>query len=304
MRAARAVLGRAVRRGRGAAVKVIRSKVLGFCMGVRRAMDIVQAQCLASRRVFTLGPLIHNEGALKSLKEKGVDILEDDGSAARAIESAGCVVVIRAHGAVRGTAEALSARGLRVADATCPRVKASQKKASECAAAGRCVIIAGDRDHAEVKSVLSFAGSKARVIGSAEEARGVTPPARSVLVAQTTFGGEEFESIAKILKAKSPSLEVFNSICSETRERQSALRELAGRVQGVIVVGGKASSNTRRLFDAARGMFGMSCLAESASEIPKEFFALDAVGICSGASTPDEEVDAVERALLEGIAPG
>lgn len=282
-------------------MRVVRSEVLGFCMGVRRAVSLAEdaaARCAAAgKKIYTLGPLIHNSAALEELGAKGISVL--DGSCRAALDGT-CTVIIRAHGAPPGVVSAIGGAGAEVVDATCPRVTLSQTKAREYAARGYCVIIAGDALHAEVQSIASFAPGSSRVIGSAREAALFSPPARSILLSQTTFGREEADSIARILKERCPSLEVFDSICPETLLRQNALRALAGKASGVIVIGGRDSANTKRLFSLSKELFPNHCMIERAADIPEAFFRMDSVALCSGASTPDFVIDAVERALKAG----
>ena len=125
-------------------------------------------------------------------------------------------------------------------------------------------------------------------------------PEKTVLIAQTTFSPVEFEKIASALKQKNPSVQIFNSICSATMERQNALKELEGQVDAILVIGGKNSANTRRLFETASLICGKTALIEDSSEIPDSFFSLKTVGLTAGASTPDFVIDEVERALLSG----
>ena len=133
-----------------------------------------------------------------------------------------------------------------------------------------------------------------------EEAKKIEIPEKTVLIAQTTFSPVEFEKIASALKQKNPSVQIFNSICSATMERQNALKELEGKVDAILVIGGKNSANTRRLFETASLICGKTALIEDSSEIPDSFFSLKTVGLTAGASTPDFVIDEVERALLSG----
>lgn len=266
-------------------------------MGVKRAVETAEkaldANSSDSKKIFTLGPLIHNPLVLDDLRKRGVQILGDDLSAV----DSDSVVIIRAHGTTVETKDALSSRNAVVMDATCPRVLLSQKRAAEWASKGYCIIIAGDRNHGEVVSISSCAKNKAVVIENVKDAEALNVEPKTVLIAQTTFSPTEFEKIVEVIKNKNENVQVFNSICSATMERQESLRELEGQVDGILVIGGKSSANTKRLYETASAICPTAALIENADEIPSEFFKMEKVGITAGASTPDFIIDQVEQKL-------
>lgn len=277
-------------------MKIIRAEVLGWCMGVRRAVEIAEKAVETQKSpIYTLGPLIHNPSVLNSFKEKGVRILEEKDASLLPEHSS---VIIRAHGTTPRILETLSGAGHEVLDATCPRVLASQKRALLWSEKGFTVIIAGDRNHGEVLSIAGYAAGNAVVIENEADAEALDVPQKSILIAQTTFSPVLFEKISEILKNKNPSLSVFNSICTATMERQNALLELKGKADGILVIGGKNSANTRRLYEAAVALFKNAALIENETEIPPAFFNMKTVAITAGASTPDSIIDAVEAALV------
>jgi 4-hydroxy-3-methylbut-2-enyl diphosphate reductase len=335
-------------------MKVLRAGVLGFCMGVRRAVKMAEAE-LAARPaagnrppVFSLGPLIHNPQTLASLKGRGLVVLDEEAAAAngqaacppcRDQPSAGQgqtagspdekpVVIIRAHGVSPRVEENLLLKGFRIVDATCPRVKASQNTALALASRGLTVFIAGEKNHAEVKGIAGYveagsprkipvdtarppetvdaAGRPARciIVGSAAEAetaaetlRRERPDAETALIAQTTFSEDEYERIETAVKKRFPGLEVKDTICGATRERQNALRELCAACDAVIVAGGRDSANTRRLL-AIAGQYGKPCwLAETAADLPPELKNHAVAGLCAGASTPDGVIEEIANAM-------
>lgn len=281
-------------------MKVIRADVMGWCFGVRRAVSCAKNALQKTRPVYSLGSLIHNPIAMNSLTECGLVELDDD-----SVDDVptGGTVIIRAHGAPPDVVSALENRGSAVIDATCPRVRASQKIAAKYARHGRTVIFAGDRNHAESRSVGAYAareavhGAQFMVVQDRIEAEKVAEGNKALLLAQTTFNETEFKSIAEILKAKFLSLVVKNTICPATRARQDALEELCSEVDGVLVVGSQTSANTKRLLSTAQKMCGRATLVESAEDIPSDYFSLATVGITAGASTPDNVIDEVERVI-------
>ncbi len=285
-------------------MEVIRAAVMGFCMGVKRAVEkaeqalgAVQEREAPFERVYSLGPLIHNPTVLSDFERRGLRVLSPEEASFPDLK--GASVIIRAHGTTPQVMKDLEEAGAKVVDATCPKVHLSQRRAEEWSSKGYEIVIAGDRNHGEVTSISSFAKGRVSVVQNAEEAGLLSLSPRCVLIAQTTFSPSEFDRISGILQEKQSEIIVFNSICSATMERQDALRELAEKVDGIIVIGGKSSANTRRLYERARSLVAIADLIEDASMIREEFFALERVGITAGASTPEAVVRAVEERLLE-----
>ncbi len=323
-------------------MKTIRSRVLGFCGGVSRAVqsayDALDAadSGLRKPKIFSLGPLIHNQIALDKLKERGLEILLE-----KQIDSLGkdCVVIVRAHGVSPLVLERIKARGAQIVDATCPRVALSQRRAAEFSQKGMFVILAGDAGHAEVKAVEGSAlfstpaaeteskvkkgggtqsvgkpGKGAEIACKPEtcagrfvlvqnaleaEALSVQPQMRgnSVLLSQTTFSPLEYKKISQILCKKIDGLKVFDTICPATGERQAALAELCKKVDALVVVGGKKSANSERLFELAKSLCPASYFVESADGLPKDFGGAQVVGIAAGASSPDFVIAEVESRI-------
>lgn len=306
--------------------EVIRASVLGYCMGVRRAVSVAE-KCLETYKdhpVFSYGPLIHNRSALAALEEKGLKLLEhvDDlpdalnGEMSVSADKAP-VVIIRAHGVPPETRAALEKQGCIIEDATCPRVLANQKKAASYAAKGYTVIIAGDKNHGEVTGlsgcVRDAADAALSGAQNADDARASCLLVDSssdaaaldvtgcggnvVLLSQTTISPAEYAEIADVLKKRIPHLEVLDTVCPATQERQAALEELCARAEGVLIIGGRNSANTQRLFTSAKQKCAHAAHIEKADDIPAEFFSLNTIGITAGASTPDFVIDAVEARL-------
>ena len=289
-------------------MKIIRASVLGFCFGVRRAVELAEKALAENpgKKVYSLGPLIHNENALRSLEEKGLHIVDE--SEIEDLEK-GSVVIIRAHGVAPSVTDALERRGCVIIDATCPRVKASQKMVERYSSQNDYVVLTGDRNHGEVIGIAGYAGENFSQIQDFEEAKnfeisgseGATEK-NVILLSQTTYSPKEFEKIENLFRQKFHNIAVMNTICPATNERQQALLELCQQVEGVLVVGGKNSANTKRLYQTAAANCKLAAHIQSASEIPEEFFALDKVGITAGASTPDSIIKDVEM-LLTSYCP-
>ncbi len=281
-------------------MEVIRAEVLGYCMGVRRAVEAAGDALTQNKnkKVYTLGPLIHNQTALDALAKRGLGILAENDADKAEKDS---VVLIRAHGVPPAVTGQLAACGCRVVDATCTRVTASQKIAAQYAEKGAIVILAGDRNHGEVTGIAGYAGPRFVLVRNRDDAAALDLKGgdQVALLAQTTFSPEEFEAIADVLRKKCPSIHVVNTICPATKERQEALQKLCPQVDGVLVIGGRNSANTKRLLLTAQKLCTHADLIETAEEIPEKYFAMKKVGITAGASTPGEVINEVEKRLLE-----
>jgi len=281
-------------------MEVIRSSVLGFCFGVRRAVELAE-KALAENNgkdVFSLGPLIHNESALKALGQKGLKIAEEDTIKDIPEES---VVIIRAHGVAPIVLESLEQRKCKIIDATCPRVKASQKMVERYSSENDYIVLTGDKNHGEVIGIAGYAKSNFSQLQNYEEAEKFqiedSDSKNVILLSQTTYSPVEFEKIQTLFKSRFKNIAVMNTICPATEERQNALLELCSKVDGVIVIGGKSSANTIRLYQTAKEHCKHAVHIQSACEIPEDFYKLEKVGLTAGASTPDEIILLVENAL-------
>lgn len=292
--------------------RLVRSEVMGFCSGVRLAVKAAEGalerNSFGEKKIFSLGPLIHNETVLKNFEERGLKILDE--SQIDSLDE-NCVVLLRAHGVAPNVLKKIRATGAEVIDSTCPRVATSLRRAEEFSKKGCCVILAGDAGHGEVCALQGSAeqgGGKFVLVQSAAEAEKIAnsfenfPCENSVLLSQTTFSPDEFKKIAKALREKIPNLQVLDTICPATQSRQKALRDLAKNSDAIIVVGGKKSANSRRLFELARSLCEKSFFVENAQEAASllqegELLGAASVGITAGASTPDFLIEEVERAF-------
>jgi len=292
-------------------MKVIRAKVMGFCMGVRRAEEMAAAETrlACGARVFTLGPLVHNPKVLAGLKERGVETLDKPPP-----DPENCSVIIRAHGIGAAVEKDLREKGFKIVDATCPKVKASQLKAEELSRAGYCLFLAGEAHHAETEGVMSYAQEGSApfcvVVSGAAEAEEEAAElfktdknAKTALLGQTTICEDEYSETGEAVKKYFPNLEIIQTICRATTERQKALRELLKLVDAALVIGGRESANTRRLLSIAKESGKPCALVEDSNEIPPVFFTYGTVGLSAGASTPDFVIDEIQTALLGTAYP-
>ena len=288
-------------------MEIVRASVLGFCFGVRRAVELAE-KALAENKdktVYSLGPLIHNENALRALSEKGLLTVNEDRVGEIPPES---VVIIRAHGVAPSVTDELEAKNCKIIDATCPRVKASQKMVERYSNEDDYVVLTGDRNHGEVIGIAGYAGNNFSQIQDFTEAESFNIPDSDsknvILLSQTTYSPKEFEKIESLFRTKFRNLAVMNTICPATNERQQALLELCSKVDGVIVIGGKSSANTKRLYQTAAANCKYAAHIQTASDIPSEFLNLQRIGITAGASTPDKIIDDVEQVLKADVTSG
>lgn len=242
-------------------MNVIRASVLGYCAGVRRAVDIALREVAdAPHKAYTVGPLIHNPAVLEYLKARGVMVLEKDD----VVTDTAAATVIRAHGIAPQAEDRLRERGFRITDATCPKVKKSQMLAKEFAETGYCVFLAGERLHAEIIGIQGYAPGSIVVENAADALQKAhvlyaeQPVAKTALIAQTTISIDDYTAISESLQTVFPAITICNTICSATRERQDALRDLCKKTDAVIIVGGKNSANTRHLRTVAESVYAAS----------------------------------------------
>jgi 4-hydroxy-3-methylbut-2-enyl diphosphate reductase len=282
-------------------MQVIRARTLGFCPGVRRAVTTAENAAAEAaqtgRHAYVLGQIVHNPRVSRRLTGLGMGHLEDAEAPPPGGRLDGDLVVIRSHGTTPAVYERLTAAGATIVDATCPRVATNQKAAASYASRGYTVIIAGDKGHGETLGVAGHAPGSI-IVSTPGDARTVMVAGPVALVAQTTISGTEYDAIRSALRERYPDLVDAGGVCGATRERRAAVEGLCREVDAVVVVGGKNSANTRRLAELARSLGIPAWHVESAAEIPAELGAYAVVGLTAGASTPDEDIDEAEAALL------
>jgi 4-hydroxy-3-methylbut-2-enyl diphosphate reductase len=277
-------------------MEIVLAESLGFCMGVKRAVDMAYRALEKSNGlpVVTLGPLIHNTQEIDRLQRDGIRVADG------AMIPAESTVIIRAHGVAPQTYEDLKTRGVKIMDGTCPYVHYSQRKAVDLRDEGYTVVIVGDRDHPEIRGILGYINGQAIVVKTIEEARALAPMSRVGTIAQTTISPGKYRAVIEILREKSAEVKVCETICDATEENQKAVRELASEVEVLYVVGGRHSANSNKLVEAARENCPRTRLIETADEInPEELREVNRVGVSAGASTPDWMIQRVIKRLRE-----
>jgi 4-hydroxy-3-methylbut-2-enyl diphosphate reductase len=271
------------------AMKVILADSAGFCFGVKRATQLAFKAAEENCPICSLGPIIHSPQVVERLEENGVRVVEK----VEDIEAG--TVIIRSHGITAGELADIHARNLIPVDATCPFVKKVQDYVTLLCSEGYKVVLVGEKDHPEVKGIISYADqAEVTVVADSEEAQHLPSQSKIGLVAQTTQSFENFHQVADICLRKAKEVRVFNTICDATSVRQDEAREIAKQVDLMLILGGFNSANTTRLAQICRELQPRTYHVEIASQIESEWFTdVKVVGITAGASTPRWIIDEV-----------
>ena len=274
----------------------------GFCFGVRQAIEKTEEQINLKKsgkikgRIFTCGPLIHNRLVTDDLAERGVGIITSAGEA-----EPGDVVIVRSHGESKTFFEDARSRGITVIDATCPFVRKIQLLAEEAHHEGRKIIIVGDREHPEVRGINGWCENSAVIVNSPEEAESVTGD-NYFLVCQTTIKKELLDEITQVLSKNNVGFEARNTICSATTLRQTSCSSLAECCDAMVVIGGKDSSNTRKLYQIAKKVCKNAYFIEKNEDLPlHQVKKYNKIGVAAGASTPECVIKEVIATMSENI---
>ncbi len=268
------------------------AKSAGFCFGVKRAVNLVYEEAEREGNVYTLGPIIHNETVVEDLAEKGVRIIDENFICADDGKRIGqdSTVVIRSHGISRKMQNELEESGFRAVDATCPFVRKIHDIVMEQSHLGHPVVIIGDPHHPEVTGIRGWAKGECEVVQTAEDV-GLLAFSKDVplcIVSQTTFNFHKFQELVEIIKSLGYHVVVTNTICGATRERQIEAMELAAASDVMLVIGGKHSSNTQKLYDICRSQCSRTYFVSTTADLDGiRFSGEDRIGITAGASTPN-----------------
>ncbi len=275
-------------------MEIVVAKSAGFCFGVKRAVEQVYAQVeLGKDNIYTYGPIIHNEEVVRELTDKGVKVINTEEELKSLKEG---VVVIRSHG-VPERIHTLLDKNIEVIDATCPFVKKIHNIVKKQSLLGKQIIIVGNEGHPEVEGIKGWvAEGSAIVVGTPETADNLTLEAEKevCVVAQTTFNYKKFQDIVEIISKKGYNISVVNTICNATQERQSEAAQIAGTVDAMIVIGGKNSSNTQKLFEICKDKCENTYYIQTLVDLDLErLSSIRSVGITAGASTPNNIIEEV-----------
>lgn len=275
-------------------MKVTLAKSAGFCFGVKRAVEMVYKEAETGKKVYTLGPIIHNEQVVQDLEQKGVRVIDTPEELSKAEDA---TVIIRSHGISADVYHQLEDKKVRIVDATCPFVSKIHRIVEKKYQEGSCIVIVGNANHPEVEGINGWCNGAATVIGSVSEAENYSQePARKLcVVAQTTFNYKKFKDIVDIFSKKSYDIDVMNTICSATEERQTEAAAIAGDSDAMIVIGGKHSSNTQKLYEICKNVCPDTHFIQTLDDLDlKQFQSFRSVGITAGASTPNTIIKEVQ----------
>ncbi len=282
------------------------AKSAGFCFGVKRAVDKVYEQIETGKTIYTYGPIIHNEEVVSDLEQKGVQVIPGKEELQQLVETwqsgakdgKGGAVIIRSHGVPKEIHDMIENSMLECIDATCPFVKRIHRIVEKESLAGKHIVIVGNPGHPEVEGIIGWCSGPMTVLETEEEAKECVFPRGTELciVSQTTFNYNKFQHIVAIFQEKGYNDSVVNTICNATEERQTEAREIASKADAMIVIGGKHSSNTRKLYEICSAecanTYFIQTLDDLHLELPK---AAILVGITAGASTPNKLIEEVQN---------
>ena len=277
-------------------MKVITAKTAGFCFGVKRAVEKVYEQVNQEKKeIYTYGPIIHNEEVVSDLESKGVKVLESLEELEKLERG---TVIIRSHGVGRAIYRLIEEKGLELVDATCPYVRKIHRIVKEKSEQGVQIIIIGNDTHPEVEGIKGWCVHPAIVIADQESASELVLSGNQkiCIVSQTTFNYNKFKNLVEIIDKKGYDIDVINTICSATEERQLEAGELADKVDAMIVIGGKSSSNTQKLFEICKANCVNTYYIQTLDDL--ELYSLppvNCVGITAGASTPNYLIKEVQE---------
>ncbi|MCP1101126.1 4-hydroxy-3-methylbut-2-enyl diphosphate reductase [Aequitasia blattaphilus] len=279
-------------------MKIILAKTAGFCFGVKRAVDTVyqEIQKESGERIYTYGPIIHNEIVARDLKEKGVEIIEDE-EELRKLEKG--VVILRSHGVEKKVYEILEEKNLRYVDATCPFVKRIHSIVEKETENEKLVIIIGNPSHPEVKGIKGWGKENVFIVENEQDAKNISLSDKKqsiCIVSQTTFNHNKFKELVEIISKKGYDISVCNTICSATKERQEEARDIAAKVEAMIVIGDKHSSNTQKLFEICGEVCKTTFYIQTLDDLDtSQLRYVESIGITAGASTPNKIIEEVQK---------
>ena len=277
-------------------MKITMAKSAGFCFGVKRAVDTVYKQIETNEKVYTYGPIIHNTEVVEDLTAKGVEVIN---SLTELKNIQDGIVIIRSHGVAKAVYDAIHEQNLRCVDATCPFVKKIHSIVAKASDEGKHILIIGNEAHPEVEGIKGWCKGTVTIIENSADITEFTNKSnkRICIVAQTTFNYNKFQELVELLGEKGYDIVVANTICNATEERQSEAKSIAKKVEAMLVVGDKNSSNTQKLYDICKEECENTYYIQTPSDLKskKSFQSFSHVGITAGASTPKIIIEEVQK---------
>ena len=270
------------------------AKSAGFCFGVQRTVDSVYKELEEnSGKIYTFGPIIHNEQVVEDLNKKGIEVIDTVEQLKEIKEG---TVVIRSHGVAKEIYDILEQQKLKIVDATCPFVKKIHNIVLDESNNGKTIIIIGNDNHPEVEGIKGWVNGEVIVINKEEQIEKLSLPeqTKACIVSQTTFNHNKFKYLVEIIRKKGYDITVVNTICNATHVRQVEAQKISSKVDGMIVVGGKNSSNTQKLYDICRNECENTFYVQTVKDLNlHELKSLKSIGITAGASTPKNIIEEV-----------
>ena len=277
------------------------AETAGFCFGVKRAVDMVNEQIATGKKpIYTYGPIIHNEQVVSDFERQGVSQIPE-GSDLSSLEPG--IVIIRSHGVSRQIKEDLEAKGFEIVDATCPFVLKIHRAVEKYSREGYFILIVGDPKHAEVCGIIGWiCGERYAVIQNEEDARNFSLETgeKICIVSQTTHNFNKFQELVEIIEQKEYDVIAMNTICNATEERQREAASIASMVDAMIVIGGRNSSNSQKLYDICHEACENTYFIQTKEDLSMSALqSFDCIGITAGASTPNYIIQEVQRECLK-----
>ena len=270
------------------------AKSAGFCFGVQRAVDSVYKELEEnSGKIYTFGPIIHNEQVVEDLNKKGIEVIDTVEQLKKIKEG---TVVIRSHGVAKEIYDILEQQKLKMVDATCPFVKKIHNIVLDESNNGKTISIIGNDNHPEVEGIKGWVNGEVIVINKEEQIEKLSLPeqTKACIVSQTTFNHNKFKYLVEIIRKKGYDITVVNTICNATHVRQVEAQKISSNVDGMIVIGGKNSSNTQKLYDICRNECENTFYVQTVKDLNlHELKSLKSIGITAGASTPKNIIEEV-----------
>ena len=270
------------------------AKSAGFCFGVQRAVDSVYKELEEnSGKIYTFGPIIHNEQVVEDLNKRGIEVIDTVEQLKKIKEG---TVVIRSHGVAKEIYDILEQQKLKMVDATCPFVKKIHNIVLDESNNGKTIIIIGNDNHPEVEGIKGWVNGEVIVINKEEQIEKLSLPeqTKACIVSQTTFNHNKFKYLVEIIRKKGYDITVVNTICNATHVRQVEAQKISSKVDGMIVIGGQNSSNTQKLYDICRNECENTFYVQTVKDLNlHELKSLKSIGITAGASTPKNIIEEV-----------